>query len=91
MSACKDCLHHKVCEYNDNYDHHAMSLCEDFKNKDEFVKITYCRDCQNFVNNGPDDSYCSELSDGWGDNIIFVNEDDFCSFSIERRVPDNDL
>ena len=30
---CKDCLHYEVCDCNDNYDHHASSLCDHFKNK----------------------------------------------------------
>ena len=36
---CKDCLHCKVCLCNDNYDHHASSLCDHFKNKANVVEL----------------------------------------------------
>ena len=36
---CKDCFHCNVCPCNDNYDHHASSLCEDFKNKADVIEL----------------------------------------------------
>lgn len=28
---------------------------------------------------------CEEHSDGWGDNIVYVDEDDYCSFGISKE------
>ena len=36
---CKDCFHYGICPYNDNYDHHASSLCDHFKNKADVVEV----------------------------------------------------
>lgn len=41
---CKDCFHCDVCLCNDNYDHHASSLCDHFKNKANVIELP-CKVC----------------------------------------------
>jgi hypothetical protein len=60
--------------------------CDYFKNKADFVEIPCrCKDCDHFINYNPDRTYCEEHSDGWGDNIVYVDEDDYCSFGIRKK------
>lgn len=91
---CKDCVHFELCE--DWFEQikeegvvtgeRSQHQCESFKNKADFVKIPCkCKDCEHFNNYNPDRTYCEEHSDGWGDNIVYVDEDDYCSFGIRKR------
>lgn len=51
----------------------------------DVVEVVRCKDCDHFINYNPDRTYCEEHSDGWGDNIVYVDEDDYCSFGIRKR------
>ena len=44
-----------------------------------------CKDCDHFINYKSGGTYCEEHSDGWGDNIVYVDEDDYCSFGIRKK------
>lgn len=86
---CKDCVHYEVCEVHEKYNGIKANLCGLFKNKADFVEVPCrCKDCDHFNNYNPD-TYCEEHSDGWGDNIVYVDEDDYCSFGIRKRGADN--
>ena len=87
---CKDCIHNTICKaytgvgidtkYDDN------DTCELFKSNSHYVEIPcYCKECEHFNNYNPDRTYCEEHSDGWGDNRVYVDEDDYCSFGIRKK------
>ena len=85
---CKDCVHFDVCSPytapNESYP--EVGGCEAFKNKADFVEIPCrCKDCDHFINYNPDRTYCEEYSDGWGDNRVYVDEDDYCSLGIRKK------
>lgn len=93
---CKDCIHYELCfdfthikSLGDDYieQHNKQEdVCDHFKNKTDFVKISCrCKNCEHFNNYNPDRTYCEEHSDRWGDSIIYVDEDDYCSFGIRKR------
>lgn len=48
---CKDCIHHKSCfnmAFRCGYKAEALDgaeVCEDFKNKADFVEVVRCKDC----------------------------------------------
>lgn len=96
MATCKDCLSEKVCKYKDQpiplsdstyseSNNVEKSGCP-FKDKNRFVEIPcYCKECEHFNNYNPDRTYCEEHSDGWGDNRVYVDEDDYCSFGIKKK------
>ena len=80
MADCTRCVSEKLCRYNDGFN----LYCKEDYECPHFVEIVRCRDCQSFISiNGK--NWCEEHSDGWGDNIICVNEDDFCSFGIRKE------
>ena len=90
---CKDCVHYDFCGSIDALclrvilaGEKADERCGLFKNKADFVKIPCrCKDCDHFINYNPDRTYCEEHSDGWGDNRVYVDEDDYCSFGIRKK------
>lgn len=88
---CKDCIHYAPCFSGgvsgwNNIEQTEDDHCPYFKNKADFVEIPCrCKDCDHFINYNPDRTYCEEHSDGWGDNIIYVGEDDYCSFGIRKK------
>lgn len=50
---------------------------------EDVVKVIRCKDCESFISrNGA--NWCEEHSDGWGDHIVYVDEDDFCSFGVRK-------
>ena len=78
---CKDCLHHKSCfnmAFRCGYKAEALDgaeICEDFKNKADFVEVVRCKDCKYWKNkNGGYREASNTLS--------FVNNEnkDFCSY-----------
>ncbi len=81
---CENCVHRFVCS---SYNSPRISgVCSFFKNKADFVEIPCrCKDCDHFINYNPDRTYCEEHSDGWGDNRVYVDEDDYCSFGIRKK------
>lgn len=94
---CKDCIHKRVCEalieqglpYNDRK-LPAEAFCMTFRDKSRFVELPCrCKDCEHFNKYNPDRAYCEEHSDDWGDNIVYVDEDDYCSFGIRKKVINN--
>ena len=50
----------------------------------DVVPVVRCKECQNFNNYNPDRTYCEEHSDKWNDSMVFVEEDDYCSFGIRK-------
>ena len=50
----------------------------------DVVPVVRCKDCDFFINYNPDRTYCEQHSDGWGDNRVYVDEDDYCSFGIRK-------
>ncbi|MBO5463776.1 MAG: hypothetical protein J6A49_10750 [Clostridia bacterium] len=105
MADCIDCLHFDICQFNEqeqavinlkpSYRDTSNDIadgCKFFKNKADFVEIPCrCKECEHFNNYNPDRTYCEEHSGGWGDNIVYVDEDDYCSFGIRKRGADNDI
>lgn len=89
MATCKDCVHSPVCRLPFNTSKtqlNCVEVCHHFKNKADFVEIPCkCKECEHFNNYNPDRTYCEEHSDGWGDNIVYVDEDDYCSFGIRKK------
>ena len=47
------------------------------------VEVVRCKDCVSFVKR---DGYCwcEEHSDGFGSHIVYVDEDDYCSFGWRK-------
>lgn len=87
---CKDCVHYEVCLPNSQAFGFKMKTCSKFKSKADFVKIPCkCKECEHFNNYNPDRTYCEEHSDGWGDNIVYVDKNDYCSFGIRKEGADN--
>ena len=93
---CRACIGYRFCSIGRNEQtnfygkesacNNVEDLCSAFKNKADFVKIPCkCKDCEHFNNLNPDKTYCEEHSDGWGDNRVYVDEDDYCSFGIRKR------
>ena len=86
MAVCKDgCLYESLCKYNDGINEWCKSNCPLFKEKSNVVRVVHCKDCDHFINYNPDRTYCEEHSDGWGDNRVYVDEDDYCSFGIRKK------
>jgi hypothetical protein len=84
---CKDCIHTDVCRLPFNKSEVEFAhVCHHFKNKADFVEIPCrCKDCDHFINYKSGGTYCEEHSDGWGDSIVYVDEDDYCSFAIRKK------
>ena len=86
---CKDCDRRIVCRYYTqwaNVEQIETDRCQYFKNKADFVEIPCrCKECEHFNNYNPDRTYCEEHSDKWGDSIVYVDEDDYCSFGIKEK------
>ena len=49
----------------------------------DVVKVVRCKDCVSFVKRDGF-CWCEEHSDGFGSHIVYVDEDDYCSYG-ERR------
>ena len=67
---CKDCLYYSSCNiaYLDPND-----ICEDFKNKNNFVEVVRCKDCEYCEIGKSGKDYCWLFKIG-------VYDDDFCSY-----------
>ena len=79
---CKDCIHHNVCPYNDNYDHHASSLCDHFKNKADVVEIVRCKDCKKRYTKNC--SLCYDTANKGYFLWSMINDNFFCAYG-ERK------
>ena len=45
MPNCEDCIfYEKLCQHA--LEEHEFKLCEDFKNKADFVEVVRCKDCK---------------------------------------------
>lgn len=73
-------LHTESCYYKDD----ECPNCRYFEEAEDVVPVVRCKDCDFFNNYNPDRTYCEEHSDGWGDSIVYVDEDDYCSFGIRK-------
>lgn len=88
---CYNCIHFDNCLDNGKTRYYGTNIacndveerCKFFKNKSNFIEIIKCRDCESFISRDGD-SWCEEHSDGWGDHIVYVDEDDFCSFGARK-------
>ena len=98
MATCKDCLSYDICSYHaatkamhglieEKLVYIANQIpCKFFKPNSHYVEIPcYCKECEYFNNYNSDRTYCEEHSDGWGDNRVYVDEDDYCSFGIRKK------
>ena len=86
---CKDCLHRDGCcnfvpiegtiEEKAEYLYECLKKpCKDFKNKDDFVEVVRCKDCEHWIY-WADEKRCScDL------HHIYTIRDDFCSYG-ERK------
>ena len=85
METCKECIHSSVCPpYNTPNDEYPnIGDCPHFKDKADLVEVVRCKDCDN-LEVGKNSQYCTEHSDGWGDNLVYVEDDDYCSFGIRK-------
>ena len=89
MTTCKDCLHYEVCECEDclirvtEWVDKVEDYCGCFKPKADVVEVVRCKDCEK-LKVCKNYQYCTEHSDGWGDNLVYVEDDDFCSFGIRK-------
>lgn len=54
------------------------------KGKSDLVEVVRCKDCE-YLMNGKGFCWCEEHSDGFGDHIVYVDADDFCSFGIKKE------
>lgn len=86
MSTCKDCLHYEVCQYHitEETDMTVNECSYGFKNKADYVEVVRCKDCEK-LKVCKNYQYCTEHSDGWGDNLVYVEDDDYCSFGIRKE------
>lgn len=92
---CKDCIHNSLCGtftrpcYPDEVNA-SERLCKDFKNKADFVEVTRCKNCKQFIKKGEeflkDDVFgvCEKSRTGFFDDGEEVYGNDFCSYG-ERR------
>ena len=84
MATCKDCIHEDLCGtftrpcYPDEANA-SERLCEDFKNKADFVEVVRCKDCKYWTTEN--DGYCAKLS-----ALVLVENisSAFCSYG-ERK------
>ena len=83
---CKDCVHYEVCEYNDNYDHYASSLCDHFKNKADVVEVVRCKDCVfwDVEKTGLADECVCKMHSVVKVHSRYTNPTDYCSYG-ERK------
>ena len=86
MSTCKDCLHYEVCQYHitEETDMTVNECSHGFKNRAEYVEVVRCKECEN-CRVGKNSRYCTEHSDGFGSHIVYVDEDDYCSYGIRKE------
>ena len=74
----------KECDHETNKE--LVEYVADYLIDDGWIRPPCkCKDCDHFNNYNPDRTYCEEHSDGWGDNIVYVDEDDYCSFGIRKK------
>ena len=86
MSTCKDCLHYEVCQYHitEETDMTVNECSHGFKNRADYVEVVRCKECEN-CRVGKNSRYCTEHSDGFGSHIVYVDEDDYCSYGIRKE------
>jgi hypothetical protein len=54
------------------------------KGKSDLVEVVRCKDCE-YLMSGNGFCWCEEHSDGFGDYVVYVDADDFCSFGIKKE------
>lgn len=84
MATCKDCLHYEACvnEVNRRIAHkEGAEKCRTFKDKSQFIKPVFCKDCFFFEKGKDSKTYCSNSQGISGD----VAELDFCSYGEQKE------
>lgn len=80
MFTCKDCIHYAKCYLIEHYRVDEEEICEDFKNKADFVEVVRCEECK----------YASKCTDGYYackvDHRLAHDEDDYCSYGERKDV-----
>lgn len=86
MQTCKNCIHSSVCTpYNTPNDEYPnIGNCPHFRNRADYVEVVRCKECEN-CRVGKNSRYCTEHSDGFGNHIVYVDEDDYCSYGIRKE------
>ena len=85
---CKECVHFDICDswYKDIeaqglvVGEMSQQICEDFKNKADFIEVVRCKDCKYYEIHKPYVTLNCER-DG---KLIPMKPDDFCSYG-ERK------
>lgn len=83
---CRDCFGFSDCLDYESTPYYGLDcacnnveeLCENFKNKADFVEVVRCKDCKYYVSN-----YCTRDIKG-RTNMFYMQPTDFCSYG-ERR------
>ena len=50
----------------------------------DVVEITRCKDCYYCETASDGEKYCELHSDGWGDNLHYVDDDGYCSCGVRK-------
>jgi hypothetical protein len=82
--SCYDCVHLNICKAYEPEE--ADCICNQFKNKADFVEVVRCKDCKCCEHSYPAKAIGEEALEGWYCNIFrqWRKPDDFCSYG-ERR------
>ena len=89
MSLCNLCFHGDVCgdRRTISFDvENKLIFCNDFKSREEYVKVVRCKDCKHYSKDG---NWCHRNSH-FDDDVYSMNwndfgDDDFCSYG-ERKA-----
>ena len=80
---CKDCIHNELCGtftrpcYPDEANA-SERLCQDFKNKADFVEVVRCKDCKHEYTDSFGQMWCRLHRKHEGERL--VEENHFCSY-----------
>ena len=87
MAICKDCLHINVCKDYASYDKDSIISCDNFKNKADYEKVVFCKDCKHWERlyyrpfvEPRDDGRCKALWQFHDAERNITFEDHFCSY-----------
>ena len=82
MASCYECLHINVCKAYEPED--ADCICNQFKNKADFVEVVRCKDCKKWTKEHTCKEFTADRSPLRG-KITFVTEpNDFCSYGTRK-------
>lgn len=82
MTCKNDCLHYNVCQYHiDEETPFAVTECNNFKNKADFVEAVLCREC---VKHGKRECIVNRKMSLY-DHVTTTKADAFCSEGKRRE------